>query len=370
MKNFINQRDMKEINAADIFSLVKSRGLLTRKQIAENLGISWGAVSTITAQLVGDGYLTEKKATSDGAAGRIPSYLEVNRNVYFSIGLDVNDIGLRAVLCDLRGDVVEEYSSEADLSNKESLLDCIYSLLDSIVSELVERRLIAIGIAMQGVVNAEAGISIKIPGRDDWNNIPLANMISERYGVPVHLEHDPNCILFAARRGKVKDTLLVRADHGIGMALLLGGRIIDKPGIFELGHTVVVPDGIECRCGKRGCLDQYASIRGIKARSGKKFHVLVSDADIGDGFSLGFLNDAAKHLAFAISNAAFLLNVDRVVLCGRLFEHKELFFDEFLNQYQHFSGGEMPKFSFADANAAPHGAALIAMGTVLRKISI
>ncbi len=370
MKKFINQQDMKEMNAADVFSLVKSRGALTRKQIAEKLDISWGAVSTITSLLIEEGYLEEKKATSDGAAGRIPSYLEVSRDRYFTIGLDVNDMGLRAVLCDLRGDVVEEYSSGGEFSDKSALIEGIYSLLDSIMAKLGERKLISIGIAMQGVVNAESGISIRIPGREDWENVPLAEMISQRYGAPTILEHDPNCILFAARRGKVKDTLLVRADHGIGMALLLGGRIIDKPGIFELGHTVVVPDGLECNCGKRGCLDQYASIRGIKARSGKKFHVLVSDADIGDEFSLGFLNDAAKHLAFAISNAAFLLNVDRVVLCGRLFEHKELFFDEFLNQYQHFSGGEMPKFSFADANAAPHGAALIAMGTVLRKISI
>ena len=66
MKNYIDQKDMKELNAADVFSLVKSRGALTRKQIAERLGMSWGAVSTITAQLVEEGYLCEKKAVPDG----------------------------------------------------------------------------------------------------------------------------------------------------------------------------------------------------------------------------------------------------------------------------------------------------------------
>ncbi len=370
MKNYIDQKDMKELNAADVFSLVKSRGALTRKQIAERLGMSWGAVSTITAQLVEEGYLCEKKATPDGAAGRTPSYLEVCTKKHFAIGLDVNDMGLRAALTDLQGDVVEEFSSDADLSSKDNLIACIYSLLDSIVATLSDRHLLCIGIAMQGVVNAKDGISIKIPGRSDWENVPITELVSERYSVPTYLEHDPNCILFAARRGKVKDTLLVRADHGIGMALMLGGRIIDKPGIFELGHTVVVPDGLECRCGKRGCLDQYASIRGIKARSGKKFHVLVSDADIGDEFALGFFNDAAKHLAYAISNAAYLLCVERVVLCGRLFEHKELFWDEFMKQYERFGGMDIPKFLFADSTAAPHGAALIALGTTLKKIAI
>ena len=370
VKNFINQQDMKKISAADVFSLVKSEGRLTRKQVAEKLCMSWGAVSTITSQLIDQGYLKEEKAESCGTAGRTPSYLEVSCDNYFAIGLDVNDMGLRAVLCDLRGEVIKDYSFDNDLPDKCSLLNGIYSLLDSIISELGSQRLVCIGLAMQGVVNAETGVSVKIPGRADWENVPLAEMISLKYGVPTHLEHDPNCILFAARRGKVKDTLLVRADHGIGMALLLGGKIIDKPGIFELGHTVTEPDGLACTCGKRGCLDQYASIRGIKARSGKKFHVLVSNAETGDSASLGYLYDAARHLAFAISNVAFLLNVERIVLCGRLFEHKELFFEEFLKCYQNSIDSEIPKFSFADATAAPHGAALIAMNEVLKKIAI
>ena len=370
VKNFINQQDMKEINVADVFSLVKNRGALTRKQISEKLGISWGAVSTITAKLIEEGYIIERKAESDGAAGRIPSYLEVNRTKHFAIGLDVNDMGLYAVIVDLKGEVVSEFQAEADLDDKNALLEGIYTLLDSVVNFLGDRHLICIGVAMQGIVNASAGVSVRIPGRDDWENIPLAELISQRFSVPTVIEHDPNCILFAARRGKITDTLLVRVDYGIGMALMLGGRIIDKPGIFELGHTVAVPEGIECNCGKCGCLDQYASIRGLKARSKKKFHVLISDADIGDKEALKYINDAAKYLAFSIANATFLLNVDRVVLCGRLFEHKDLFWDEFVRNFEVFSGNDLPKFSFAEVSAAPHGAALIAMGTTLRKISI
>ena len=370
MKNFINQQDMKQMNAADVFALIKKCGALTRKQVAERLGISWGAVSTITSLLISEGYIEEKKAAPDGVAGRIPSYLEVSRKRHFAIGLDVNDMGLRATLTDLCGDVVNEFSSDSELTDKAALIGCIYSLLDSIVSTLGERRLLCIGVAMQGVVNAESGISVHIPGRSDWENVPLASLISERYGVPCILEHDPNCILFAARRGKIKDTLLIRADHGIGMALMLGGRIIDKPGIFELGHTIAVADGIQCGCGKRGCLDQYSSIRGIKARSGKKFHVLVSDSEIGDIDAIKYLAEGAQYLAGAVSNAAYLLNVDRVVLCGRIFESSEVFRDEFIKHYNSISGESIPKFSFADASAAPIGAALIAMNATLKKIAI
>lgn len=370
MKNFINQQDMKEINVADVFSLIKNRGAMTRKHIAERLGISWGAVSTITSKLIEEGYIIERKAEGFGTAGRIPSYLEVNRSRHFAIGLDVNDMGLYAVLVDLTGEVIEEYHTESFLESREALLEGIYSLLDSVVDSLGDRHLICIGVAMQGIVNASAGISVRIPGRDDWENIPISELLSERYSVPTVVEHDPNCILFAARRGKIKDTLLVRVDHGIGMALMLGGRIIDKPGIFELGHTVAVRDGIECSCGKCGCLDQYASIRGLKARSGKKFHVLMSDADIGDEGSLELVREGVSHLAFAVANATYLFSVERVVLCGRLFEHKDVFWEDFVRAFESASGNDLPKFSFAEVSAAPHGAALIAMGTTLKKISI
>ena len=154
------------------------------------------------------------------------------------------------------------------------------------------------------------------------------------------------------------------------MAVMLGGRIIDKPGIFELGHTIAIPDGIPCGCGKCGCLDQYSSIRGIKARSGKKFHVIVSDSEIGDSEAIKYLAEGAHYLAGAVSNAAYLLNVDRIVLCGRIFESSEVFREEFIEHYNAVSGDFIPKISFADASAAPIGAALIAMNATLKKIAI
>ena len=123
MKNFINQQDMKEINVADVFSLIKNRGAMTRKHIAERLGISWGAVSTITSKLIEEGYIIERKAEGFGTAGRIPSYLEVNRSRHFAIGLDVNDMGLYAVLVDLTGEVIEEYHTESFLESREALLE-------------------------------------------------------------------------------------------------------------------------------------------------------------------------------------------------------------------------------------------------------
>lgn len=370
VKKYINQQEMKHSNTADVFALVRNRGGMTRKQIAEKLGMSWGAVSTITSELIENGYLIEAKPETDRVIGRTPSLLEVNGETYFAIGLDLNDTGLRAVAVNLKNEIIESHEAEADFSSVDSLISGATALTEALLSSLKERTPICIGIAMQGIVDSKTGVSVCIPGRTEWKNVPIADILKAKFGLPVTLEHDPNCILFAARRGKIEDTLLIRVDHGIGMAVMLGGKIIDKPGIFELGHVIVEQDGIPCNCGKRGCLDQYASIRGLEARSDKKFHVLVSDAEMGDEEALFYFHDAACRLADAISNAAYLINVDHVVLCGRLFEHRDLFWDVFTNNYPLFGGFDVPEFSFVDSSEAPFGAALIAMSTVLKKIAI
>ena len=371
MKNFINQQDMKERNAADVFAFVKKRGTATRKEIAEYLSMSWGAVSTITALLLEARYLTEHKASEGTVAGRIPAYLSVCEDFYYTIGLDINDTGLRAVAVDLSDRVIESFSAEAVFRNPESLISCVSDLVRQVISSIHNMQPICIGAAMQGIVDADNGVSLRIPGRPNWQNVPLSDILEKEFHVPVFLRHDPDCILYAyAKRAGVRDAILVRIDHGIGMAAMLGGDMIAKPGIFELGHTVAVPGGIQCGCGKQGCLDQYSSIRGMKARANMKFSDLAIAAKSGDFEAKKIFSQAARHLALAITNSAGLLSVERVLLCGRLFNFTDLFFEEFLNECAKLSPVNTPSFTLTNVSDAPLGAAMIAMRSALKKIVI
>ncbi len=371
MKKYINQQDMKESNAADIFALVKKKEKITRKQIAEKLGMSWGAVSTITSQLVDEGYLTEKKADSDGCAGRTPSYLEVNGDNHFSIGIDVNNFKFRAVLINLKDEVISFWEGETDASSSDVFVPSLLSFIGRIMRDSGKLNVISIGIAMQGIVNAKKGISQSIPGFSVWNDLPLAEIVSKEFGIPTFVEHDPTCILYAATRQNPKtDAMLIRSDDGIGMAAMIGGKIIDKAGIFEIGHTIAVPGGIPCKCGKKGCLGRYASSAGLAKRYGKSFESLINDAEEGNEEAKALLTEAADRLALAITNASLLLNIENVVLCGAFWNHKELFWDEFLRKAEEFKGDNNIYFSFTGVSAAPIGAALIAMNAVLKKIAI
>lgn len=371
MKKFINQQDMKELNSADIFSLVRSQGTITRKQISEQLEISWGAVSTITSLLIEEGYLEEKKATSDGAAGRTPSFLEVNTGVHFSIGIDINTEKLRAVLMNLKHEIVSFWESKPDFSSEESLVASLFSFIERILRDTGKLHILCIGIAMQGVVDAQNGISIEIPGKKNWNNVHLSEIVEEKFNIPTFIDHDPNCILLAASHNQNSgDALLIRADHGIGMAAMIGGKIIDKPGIFEISHTVVEIGGIPCSCGRRGCLGKYATINALSSRYGKSFEELISDLEGGSAHASQILSTAVEYLAFAISNVACLLNAEQIILCGSLWNHRNLFWNDFLEKFKTFSNRGDIQFSFTGVSSAPLGAALVAERSVLRRIAL
>ena len=380
MKNFINQKDMRLSNMIDVLTLVRDSGRITRRGIAAVTGMSWGAVSTITAQLIEEKYLIEYKdeadRTPEKGAGRTPSYLEINPDEHFAIGLDINSSGLSAVLTNLKDDVINRWSAEADFSSKGALLSGIFELTEKVLSyvgnlgEVGEHHVCCIGIAMQGIVNAKDGVSVSIRQCADWKEVPLAQMLSDRFDIPVHIEHDPNCILYASSTPNDEDTVLIRIDNGIGMAVILDGRIINKPGVFEIGHTTVSQGGDVCSCGRRGCLELYASKRGISNLSGKKFSLLVEDARTGDEDALRYFDSVAKHLAFAISNVTHLLNIKRVLLCGDMCKCRDLFEEELISKTKYYSGGDGLEISFTDVSLAPLGAARIAIERSMKQLSI
>lgn len=369
MKKYIDQQEMREANTADVFGVIRKYGRLTRREVKSKTNMSWGAVSAITARLIEDGYIVEKKSAPEGIVGRIPSYLEVNDKVHFSIGIDVNNLGFRAVLLNLKRESVNFWEGETDVSSKDIFIPSLLSFLQKIISESNEIHIFSIGISMQGIVNSKTGISVTIPGRSDWQDLPLAELVYAEFGIPTFVEHDTACILYAtSQSNSKKDTMLIRADDGIGMAAMIDGKIIDKPGIFELGHTVAVPDGLLCACGKRGCLGKYSSQRGLAQRYGKSFEELISDVKSRDENAISLLTEGIGHLAFSIINAAALLNVDNIVLCGSLWSCTEDFCDKFMDRVKALCGKALPSISFTEVTSAPIGAALIAEKAVLRRI--
>lgn len=381
MKKYINQQDMKQANTTKVFSLIRKNGCLTRKQIEAMTNLSWGTVSNITTRLMERQYIKEFKMDGASGAGRIPSCLEVNGEDYFVIGMDINASGFRGVVLNLKNEILVSRKKSVEYTDRKTLLAAIFGFAREVLAEAGDHQFICIGIAMQGIVDAKNGISRQVPGCKDWLNVPLAELLEEEVGIPVYLEHDPNCSLYAySVDHEIEDAMLIRVDKGVGMAVMLDGAFFDRPGMFEFGHSTVVPDGIACSCGKKGCMEAYVSSDAMSRRAGVPFDILAERARTGEEQARKLFSEMAGHLALGIVNLAHMLCIRRIVLCGDMWLYKDIFLEDFQQAVRMMEGkGTESKtqdtkkqldFSIMEKEHAAIGAALLAGEYFMEQLQI
>ena len=138
------------------------------------------------------------------------------------------------------------------------------ALTEAVLEVADGRVLAAVGLAAAGFVDA-AGERVMFAPHLPWRDDPVRARLEERWGVRVVLDNDANCAAYAelglgAARG-ASSALVITLGTGIGGAVVVAGRVHrGHNGMAgEFGHMQVVPDGLPCECGRRGCWEQYCS---------------------------------------------------------------------------------------------------------------
>lgn len=352
MKKYINLEDMTNTNCSNILDVIQKSGTVSRRQITDLTGLSWGGMTKIVNKLLENGYIVEKKEKSSAGSGRIPGYITVNTQTNFVVGLDINKTGLNAIVMNLSGEVLKEYRSSAFSNRKNEMLHEIKSFISSIFCDYSSGEIIAIGVAMQGIVDSENGISVSFPGIKDWCDVPLKDMIREWFNVNVFVEHDPDCLLYPFLENSSENLLLLRIDKSIGMAASVKHRILKDKGILEIAHTVAVPGGKTCSCGLCGCVEAYVAP--------------CLDNDIPNKTAI---DEFVPILSVVIKNMTALFNARKVILTGKLMNHRELLEKRLFDELDILKCKADVIFSGDDSHAVL-GAALIAIRKSINSLVI
>ncbi|MGW4228285.1 ROK family protein [Streptomyces sp. NPDC004980] len=198
---------------------------------------------------------------------------------------------------------------------------------------------VAAGVAVPGIIDAEHGIAVYAANLG-WRDVPLRTLIGERLGgVPVALGHDVRTGGLAEGRigaGKGADRFLfVPLGTGIAGAIGIAGSIEAGAHGYagEIGHVVVRPDGPDCGCGQRGCLETLASASAVSrawaAASGDPDADAADCAkavESGDPAALRVWADAVDALAAGLVTALTLLDPRTLIIGGGLAEAGETLF--------------------------------------------
>ncbi len=250
----------------------------------------------------------------------------MNKNV---IGLDLGGTSIKYGL----GNTINHLTHFNVRKHYSSSIDDIKSLLNITVSELlnIESQVNCICIASPGVIDCEKGIVLgSTPNLPYLKGINLKKLLEDLFSLPVFIDNDANLMTLAESSNYPnKSTLGITIGTGIGTGF------VDDNGIFhgntwkglEAGHIIVVPNGRDCLCGKKGCLEAYASANSM-IRIINEYFPETNNYNINDILMLSRenenyyskLKEIYNVFAIALANLTMILNCDTIVLGGGVIE--------------------------------------------------
>jgi glucokinase len=267
-----------------------------------------------------------------------------------AIGLDVGGTKVLGVAVDpARPGVVVAENRVPTPDGGAGLVDTLLELVDSLGLPHA-----SIGVGVPGLVD-RAGTLHMGPHLRRMHEVPLAQLLAERSGVPTTVDNDANCHAVgeqaAGAAAGATEALVVTLGTGIGAGIITGGHLLRGANGFagEPGHMVVDPTGPPCPCGKRGCWERFASGTGLgrlarDAAHGGRLdgavalaggdpeavrgeHVTAS-ARSGDTDSRAVLDSLAHWIALGLANLVNILDPAVIVIGGGLVEAADLLLPE------------------------------------------
>ena len=323
-----------------IFEYVRSRGQAARADVTDALGISGGSVTTLTAELITDGFLREIKGPArEHARGRPRVALEVVPETAFVIGIKLAFNRHSAVLTDFSGALVGEAYSPAGNTRRrvQEVVSEISELIDILLKKTKKSwtQIKAVGVGMPGMIDHETGVIHWSPMLED-PEVGLSAELEKRFKVQVTVDNDANVLTLAelwfGDGRAITDFAVVTVEAGVGMGLVLGNQIYrGAHGVgLELGHVKVELDGALCQCGRRGCLEayvaDYALVREASVALGpdsastdeapEVLNKLYALAQSGHKPSQAVFEQSTRYLSLGLSNVIQLFDPEMIVLSG------------------------------------------------------
>ncbi|MEV4329572.1 ROK family transcriptional regulator [Streptomyces sp. NPDC049597] len=305
----VNLPALRSHNAALVLDLLRTAGEagISRIELAEGTGLTPQAVSKIVGRLREEGLAAEagRRASTGGKPRTVLRLLPAAGH---AVGLHLDRDELTAVLLDLSGARVATRTSPLDLG---AGADAVLAGAAGEVRELIDGaggrggpRVLGVGVAMPGPLDHATGVPHRVTGFPEWDGYPLRDELAARLRLPVVLDKDTNAAaLGLALRGPGDSFAYLHLGTGLGAGLVLGGELYRgaRTGAGEFGHQVVQLDGPRCGCGNRGCVEALCL-------------AAVARGDIAG---------AARVLGVGAANLVELLDIDRVVLGGRVVDAAE-----------------------------------------------
>lgn len=338
--------------AAVLYQLWRE-GPISRGALADLMGLNLPTVSAVVQDLLKVGELIEEGfATSTG--GRKAQLLDVNPKRGGIVAVEFSSRGILSASSDMKGRLHNHVIRPFNASlGREGTLAAIMDAIEDQRQFLKEDEgleMARIGVVMSGLIDEPNGVSITFPRLDEWQNVPIVEMLSKKFKVPVDLSsHVQGITLAESIFGRFKDWknfLYVHLGPGLAMGLVVDGYVYrgTKQTVGEIGHvTVDDNNGVICYCGNYGCLETVASDWALVAQAeqaineGVQTHIpehiddsgkitpkaIFHAAEMGDRLASNMIDKAGHSIGTVLAGVVNILAPQAIVFGGSMTDDGE-----------------------------------------------
>lgn len=277
----------------------------------------------------------------------------------YIVGVDLGATNIVSILINGEGKVIEK-DTRCTLARegKEKALSQIVNSVRAVLEKgqlqgISSASIKGVGVGSPGPLDTKKGIIHFAPNLPGWNNVSLVSILEDELKLPIFLENDGNAAALAewwmGAGKKVDNLVLLTLGTGVGGGIIIGGEVLHGAWdtAAEIGHMIIHERGLVCGCGKRGCLEAYASATGVIKRTvslikaggdtilRELVHGHLEDitcelvyraAERGDELSQRIVEETARYLGIGIASIVNIINPEMVILSGGMTAAGDLLF--------------------------------------------
>ena len=343
---------IRRLNRSAVLDLIREQSPISRSEIARQLNMSMPTVMRLVDMLSAED-LVRWSGDSEVTGGRPRNLLEFNTDGYVVLGLDLGGTKMFGTVSDLGGNIQEEIYRPWESNDPQAALDQVCDLIAELLAQPrpSKQQVRGIGVGAPGVTLFEQGIVTWAPSLG-WRNLPLRDILTERFGFPVVVENDVNLAAlgeygFGAARG-ASSAACIAVGTGIGAGIVIDRKIYRgyNQSAGEVGYLPPDVSYLGRHYDSFGALEGIASGTGIERRA--RQHLQIQEVSLsgqgttaedvfraarsGEAWAQQVVDETVDYLAFAVAVISTVLDPEVIVLGGGVARSADMLIDPILNR--------------------------------------
>jgi len=325
-----NSQSIKQNNTNLVIEKLVELRETSRIELARVTTLNKATVSSIVQDLINKNIVIETDKTVK-TSGRSANVVALNKNAGRILSIELQTLQIYGVITNLYGNILYEIKRPVSNPNFSPYLKELLSTIDELKENTKDSTygIIGIGIGVYGILDNNK--KIKYAPFTSWKDIELKRIIEDYTGIDTYVENEANItalgenIVFTEQHNIVA----LNIGIGVGMGIIINDKLYTGEDGFagEIGHTILVPNGNQCVCGNKGCLETYLKDSVIIQQYEDLTEETIDLIELTnrykqkDPVAIKIYQDFIDNVSISVNNISQMLNPKTIVINSIIIEN-------------------------------------------------